>query len=249
MTSKRLKLPMEEQWFQQMEMFSREKPPPPSGFICIYFCNCLGLFFIFFPIKLSWFPRLANIFLGFCGKIWIHLYYRHAQIYEAPWARGRRWTPSCPQEGSESQMTWQWPVYIWLWGKGAEKSRRARSCFWGSLYLFYFFLCLTLQHTHLGGLQWSAMPHGVSGIFKNTERDSTDILNVFSIVSGRRCSSQVGTGVCLQASLSLLETLPEKTMTRGGLPWPKAWRQPESLLPFPSTYSNYRPAPATIIMV
>lgn len=127
-------------------------------------------------------------------------------------------------------MTWQWLVYIWLWGKEAEKKQTG-------LKLFLKFFLKSHISAHAGHPNLSTPSDlNVKVKINNFFHYFMALWNVAAVKLGQE-------PVSCQAQLSFLK----KDEGRGVL-LPKAWRQLESPLPFPSTYSNYRPAPTTIIM-
>ena len=103
-------------------------------------------------------------------------------------------------------MTWQWLVYIWLWGKEAEKRRQARSCFWGSIFFLYIYATHFSTHTlrHFTPPEIAHTPQWVFVLSLGLPKEkSWNPQIMFPSTSGfclRRCSSsQVGTGGCLFA--------------------------------------------------
>lgn len=93
---------------------------------------------------------------------------------------------------AKGQMTWQWLVYIWLWGKRGRNGRQAGWRLFLRKSSFFFFFVLeatyysshahthTVRHTqsqtqteetpHLGMLLWSEMVHDMSNLCKIADR-------------------------------------------------------------------------------
>lgn len=125
----------------------------PSGFICIYFCICLGSFFFCFSNKtVPDFHDSQNSFRVFVenmNKMLLQTCWNTTA--EALRVRGRLWTPSRPLSGFDKVLRARWRGSgLSIFGfeeKKQKKRRQARSCFWGSI--FYFFLMPHITaHTH-----------------------------------------------------------------------------------------------------
>lgn len=208
----------------------------PSGFICIYFCICLGSFFFCFSNKtVPDFHDSQNSFRVFVenmNKMLLQTCWN--TTVEALRVRGRLWTPSRPLSGFDKVLRARWRGSgLSIFGfeeKKQKKRRQARSCFWGSI--FYFFLMPHITaHTHTRILHptWDCTYRTASlrFLFEIAKSKSWDPQIMFPSTSGclRRCSSsQVGTGGCLFAGSviifrNLARTDDDDDDDGGGVGW------------------------------
>lgn len=143
---------------------------------------------------------------------------------------------------AKGQMTWQWLVYIWLWGKRGRNGRQAglRLFLRKSFYFFFFFFCpwshilqlsCTHAHTqsqtqtektpHLGMLLWSEMVRAMSDLCKIADRRIWAPCWLIGRLSSssfwcEAASSQVRAGACLFEGAVIIFRNTARTDDEGG---------------------------------
>lgn len=145
---------------------------------------------------------------------------------------------------AKGQMTWQWLVYIWLWGKRGRNGRQAGWRLFLRKSSFFFFLSLKphitvlmhahthrVRHTqsqtqtektpHLGMLLWSEMVHDMSDLYKIADRRIWAPCRLIGRLSSssfwcEAASSQVGAGACLFEGTVIIFRNTARTDDEGG---------------------------------